>query len=146
VELIGRYSKLRARLAEVARLLDEPGVQRPAKGITKQRQRRLTATEQAELIDRYRKGERAYVLAAAFRVHRETVAELLERAGVRRPRSLTAGEIATAVTLYQQAGWSCARIGGHLGRAANTVRLALKAAGVEMRDTHGGAGAAPIRR
>src|SRR4051812_21167938 len=84
------YSKQRSALTELAPLLDEPGVTRPPKRGPKQRHRRLTAGEQAELVNRCRKGERAHELAVAFKVHRETVAKALVQAGVRCPRSLTA--------------------------------------------------------
>jgi hypothetical protein len=41
-------------------------------------------------------------------------------------------EIAESITLYDQ-GWSCLRIGEKLGRDDGTIWLALKKAGVELR-------------
>ena len=102
----------------------------------RQHQTKLTADQRAQLLERYRKGERAYELAAEFGINRKTVAEILVRAGQRRPRSMTNEERAEAIKLYAQ-GWSCARIGKHLGRNHGTVWLALKAAGVKLRDEHG---------
>jgi DNA-directed RNA polymerase specialized sigma24 family protein len=98
----------------------------------RQAQRRLTVDQQAELIDRYLDGERAYLLAQAFDVHRTTVARLLADNGVRRPRSLTKHEIAESIKLYRR-GWSCQRIGEKFGRDDGTIWLALKKAGVKLR-------------
>jgi hypothetical protein len=136
VELLGHYSKQKSTLSDVARLLEEPGSRKPKPRRPKQVQHRLRVNEQAELIERYLAGERAHDLAAAYGLHRNTVADLLTTAGLRRPRSMTKDEIAESVQLYQT-GWSCARIGNHLGRDDSTVWLALKAAGVRLRDPHG---------
>jgi hypothetical protein len=137
VELLGVYSNRGTETDRLVGLLaitptDTPPVTRPPKQV----QRRLTDEQRAELIERYLSGERASELAAAFAVHRSTVSELLVKAGVRRPRSLTIEEVDKSVKLYQR-GWSCARIGRHLDRDTGTVWLALKAAGVQLRDTHG---------
>jgi hypothetical protein len=101
-------------------------------------QRRLSADQQTELLERYLSGERAHRLAQAFGVHRGTVAKLLADNDVRRPRSLTTGEIAESIELYRE-GWSCHRIGDELGRNDRTIWLALTKAGVELRPpwTHG---------
>lgn len=136
MELLRSYSKQRPALAELAKLLDTPGTRRAKPTRAKQPQHRLRASEKAELIARYVKGERAHELAAAFNLHRSTVASVLQEAGVRRPRSLTPDEIAEGVRLYEQ-GWSCARIGEHLDRNANTVWRALGSAGIKTRDSHG---------
>jgi hypothetical protein len=136
VELLRAYSNQRFTLAELAPLLDAPRVARPVKTVPKQRQHHLTAREKADLVDRYRRGERAHELAAAFEIDRRTVAKLLVHAGIRRPRSLTANEVIEAARLYE-AGWSCAKVGEQLGRRSNTIWLALRAAGVAMRDCHG---------
>jgi DNA-directed RNA polymerase specialized sigma24 family protein len=107
-------------------------VSAPAGPSVKQVQQRLTAEQQAELLERYLAGERAYQLAAAFQVHRSTVAKLLTDAGVRRHRSLSADDITRCVEFYAQ-GWSCERIGQDLGRNHGTIWLALKTAGVKLR-------------
>jgi DNA-directed RNA polymerase specialized sigma24 family protein len=101
-----------------------------------QQQTHLSSTQRTELIERYQAGERAHVLARAYGIHRATVAEILERAGVRRSRSMTVEERQEAVSRYAE-GWSCARIGELLGRDASTVHRALVAAGVRMRDVRG---------
>lgn len=97
-----------------------------------QRQRRLTAGQQAELLERYLSGERSFQLATAFGVSRHTVEKLLVDSGARRPRSMTPEEIAEAIDLYAQ-GWSCALIGDHLGRNDGTVWHALRRAGIPLR-------------
>jgi DNA-directed RNA polymerase specialized sigma24 family protein len=109
---------------------------------TRQRQRRLTPDQQAELVDRYLGGERAYQLAQAFEVHRTTVARLLADNGIRRPRSLTKDEITESTKLYHYS-WSCRRIGEELGRDDGTIWLALKKARVELRQPWGRLGRVP---
>jgi DNA-directed RNA polymerase specialized sigma24 family protein len=101
-----------------------------------QRQTRLDETQRRELAQRHLAGERAFELASAFNVNRRTVAQILIDAGIRRPRSMTTDEVTNAIERYAQ-GESCADIGRALGRNHGTVWLALKAAGVELRDTHG---------
>jgi DNA-directed RNA polymerase specialized sigma24 family protein len=98
-----------------------------------QLQHHLTDYERVELLERYLSGERAFQLAEIFNINRRTVADILVKAGVRRPRSMTAQERKDAVQLYAD-GWSCARIGEELGRNHGTVWLALQAAGVALRE------------
>jgi hypothetical protein len=104
----------------------------------RRRARQLTRAQRQAVIDRYIAGERAHELAAAFDVDRDTVSAIVERAGVRRPRSLTPAEVQECVRLYVEGSWSLVRIGEHVGRHQSTVWLALKKAGVAMR--------APTRR
>lgn len=95
--------------------------------------RRLTAEERIEMVDRYLAGERAFVLAGTFGVHRSTVADVLVEAGVRRPRLMTDPERLEATQLYE-AGLTCAEVGAQLGRSRDAVRRALHVAGVPLRD------------
>ena len=111
-----------------------PGRKRPQ--APRQAQTHLGEDERVELLERYLGGERAFELAKAFNLDRRTVAAILVRADVRRPRSMTADERATASRLHVE-GWSCARIGQELGRDHGTVWLALKALGVVMRSPTG---------
>jgi hypothetical protein len=69
------------------RPISEPAV-RPT-----QRQTRLDEAQRAELIHRYSTGERAFELATLFGIARSTAAQILEEAGVKRPRSMTSTEI-----------------------------------------------------
>ena len=115
-------------------VLTEPEVGPPASPVPQRHhQTHLTDDKRVDLLERYMSGERAFELARAFNLDRRTVASILSRAGVRRPRSMSAEDRAEATQLYEQ-GWSCARIGEHLGRNHSTVWLALKAAGVELRE------------
>jgi hypothetical protein len=134
VDLLKGYSNQHITLEKLQRLFDLPkredvSERRP---VRKQVQHRLTADQQAELINRYLEGERAYQLADAFRVDRSTVSRLLADVGIRRPRSLTPDEIAESVELYAQ-GWSCERIGQRFGKNHGTIWLALKAEGFRLR-------------
>jgi hypothetical protein len=88
------------------------------------------------MIERYVSGERAFELAAAFDVHRSTIADLVQRTGVRRSNRLTDDEISRAAALYDE-DWSCGRIGEELGRDPKSVWGVLQRAGVQFRDTHG---------
>ena len=123
---------------KVRRVLEGASGEKPHRwpNLRRQHQTRLTQEQTAQLLERYRKGERAYQLAAAFGLNRKTVAAILVRAGQRRPRSMTEEERAKAIKLYAE-GWSCARIGKYLGRNHGTVWLALKAAGVVLRNSSG---------
>lgn len=136
MELLARYSKHRRELDKVAHLLDEPGRRGPKPKRPRQNQVHLNPEKQAELLQRYLSGERAFELAKEFGVHRGTVAKILTRNGLRRPRSMTPDKISTAVELYGR-GWSCAQIGAELGRNPGTIWRALKVAGVQFRDEHG---------
>jgi hypothetical protein len=125
--LLGKFRQLR----ELPRRKPDPPRRPP-----KQVHHRLTADQQAEVLERYLAGEKAHRLAKDFQVHRTTIAKLVADAGVHRPRSLTPDQVQQATTLYAQ-GWSCDRIGQHLGKEAGTIWRALKQAGVKLRDTHG---------
>lgn len=134
MEVLGAYSNQDKLLKRLQKLLEmepsrPPGETSPP---PKQIQNRLTAGQQAELLERYLAGERAHILAEAYEINRTTVARLLTETDVRRPRSLTEAEIAEAIELYEQ-GWSCQRIGDCFGRDHGTIWLALKSAGVQLR-------------
>jgi len=96
-------------------------------------QTRLDEAQRSDLLRRYVAGERAYELASLFGVDRRTVAHILDCEGVKRSRSMTADEIAEAIERYNR-GESCAEIGRALTRNHGTIWLALKAAGVDLRD------------
>ncbi len=137
VELLRRYSNQTRFLEKLQRLRDLPQASEKAQvRRARQVQRRLSAEDQAEVLERYVTGERAAELAKAFGVNRHTVAKLVTDAGVRRSRRLTPAEVSEAVLLYAD-GWSCQRIGDQLGRSHKTIWLALKREGVQLRDSHG---------
>ena len=104
---------------------------RPVKPV--QHQRRLNAVQTAELVAAYRAGAGVKELAVRFGVHRETVAAIVRRAGIKpRRRGLTVAQVTQAAGLYAE-GWSLARLGARFGVDGTTVWRALVAAGVPMR-------------
>ena len=99
--------------------------------------RRLRPAQVDELVIGYKTGTTVYQLAEQFRINRGTVAKLLEREGVpRRGRPLSPAQGERATELYA-AGLSLVSVGKLLGCDGSTVHLALRKAGVQMRDTHG---------
>jgi hypothetical protein len=76
-------------------------------------------------------------LADQFGIHRTTVSAHLHRQGIplRRQGLSPDNNIAQAQRFYAE-GWSLAHIGERLNVDAHTVRRALTARGVRMRDTH----------
>lgn len=102
-----------------------------------QRQRRLDAAEQEDLVARYQAGDLMTELAERYGIHRRTVSAILKRHGVpTRTSGLSPEQIQHAVLLYAQ-GQSLAKIGKALGVDAGTVQGHLREQGVQMRDTHG---------
>jgi hypothetical protein len=75
-------------------------------------------------------------LAHAFGIHRTTVMQHVRRAGVPRRQHVLADRLDEARRLYEQ-GCSLAQIGQHFDVHACTVRLALLAADIRMRDSQG---------
>jgi DNA-binding CsgD family transcriptional regulator len=103
----------------------------------RQRQRRLTEANVAELAARYGSGATVYELAAEFGCHRTTVAAQLKRLGIAmRLRTPTTDVIDSMVRLYAS-GLSHLEVGKQLGYSANTVRNHLRERQVKARDTHG---------
>jgi hypothetical protein len=98
--------------------------------------RRLRPTQVEELVIGYKTGSTVYQLAERFRINRGTVSKLLEREGVaRRGRPLSPAHVEQATELYAT-GLSLVNVGKQLGCDGSTVHLALRKAGVRMRDTH----------
>jgi hypothetical protein len=79
-----------------------------------------------------------YILVGRrYGMQRQTISRAVERTGVRsRYRLIGPDELALATTMYE-AGQSLAAIATHFGVAPGTVRLALRSAGVVLRDCHG---------
>ena len=106
-------------------------------GVIKQKQRRLTLEQQAEVVCRYQAGAQMNYLAQHYGVHRQTVSAILRRHGVStRQPGLSTKQVRLAVQLYAQ-GNSLAVIGSKLGVDTGTVHNRLLEQGVKMRDTHG---------
>jgi hypothetical protein len=138
VDLLGFYSKRTSWTQQLNRLRihtyrDGSSAVRPRRVVVAA----LPTSEVTSLVDGYRAGATAKDLAIEFGVHRTTVTQHLQRNGVPlRRRGLDDPQIDQAVHLYRQ-GWSLARIGTSLSVDAHTVRTALRARGVQMRDTRG---------
>ena len=106
-------------------------------GPLRQRQRRLTGAQVAEMATKYEAGATVYELAAEFGCHRTTVAERLKKAGiVMRHQSPTSEAIDLMVNL-SAFGLSLQEVGEHLGFCANTVRNGLQVRQIKARETYG---------
>jgi len=106
-------------------------------GSIRQRQRRLTGAQVAEMSTKYEAGATVYELAAEYGCHRATVAERLKKAGiVMRGQSPTPEAIDSMVRLYAT-GLSFQEVSKQLGFCANTVRNCLRDYRIRVRDTHG---------
>jgi lambda repressor-like predicted transcriptional regulator len=106
-------------------------------GSIRQRQRRLTAAQVIEMVERYEEGATVYELSTEFGCHRTTVSARLKNAGVSlRLQSPTSDVIDLMAKLYAS-GLSSIEIGERLGYCANTVRNGLQGKGIQLRDTHG---------
>ena len=95
-------------------------------GPIRQRQRRLTTAQVAEMAAKYEAGATVYELAADFGCHRTTVADRLKKSGIEmRLQSPSPNAIESMVQLFKS-GLSPQEIGEQLGFCANTVRDSLK--------------------
>jgi DNA-binding CsgD family transcriptional regulator len=97
---------------------------------------RLSSRQVAELIDSYQAGQTVYELAARFKIHRATVSAHLHRNGISMRRQGPDDDAIAQATRLYEGGWSVARIGDRLGVDGTTIRTALKAQGIRMRDAH----------
>jgi DNA-binding NarL/FixJ family response regulator len=87
---------------------------------------------------RYRTGEPSTALATDFGVAKTTILGVLrENNVVMRRQSLTSEQFAEAAKLYT-AGSSLSQVAAELNLKQDTVRLALKAGGVQLRPRTGG--------
>lgn len=74
----------------------------------------------------------------AFDLSKGSVLKVLREAGVTmRNQGLRCEQIGEAQRLYEDAGWSLARIGEKFGVDHGTVWRQLRKRGVQMRDAHG---------
>jgi transposase-like protein len=139
VELLGRYSKQLPNLEKLQELLGMVPTD-PVAGVPrvkKQVQKRLTAGELEAFSTAYRAGSSIRELAQFFKINRTTVHAHVDTLGLpRRYPRLAPTDVNEAAQLYQ-AGKSLIAIGRHLGVAGDTVALALRRAGVEIRKRRG---------
>jgi hypothetical protein len=126
----------RARTAVVrAESLGEPT---PDASVQTRRWSRLSKSDRAAIVGRYEAGEPSTVLAVDYGVAKSTVLSILRQNGaVVRRQSLTPEQIAQAQELYD-AGHSLSQVAAKLSLKQDTIRLALKAAGVQLRPPTGG--------
>jgi uncharacterized protein (DUF433 family) len=137
VELLGSYSNPDI-LARLERILAGQNKDRASARTVRSRQtqRRLGPEEVADLVSEYATGRTIGDLATDFGIHRTTVLAHLERQGVKRRSGIITGNLPVATLLYEQ-GWSLMKIGEHFGVDGETVRQALRKAGVPLRARNG---------
>jgi DNA-binding NarL/FixJ family response regulator len=97
----------------------------------------LNPTQISALVVDYEQGMKMRDLAKKYRIGRQTVTLITQRAGTR-PRypALLPEEVIQVAELYKS-GLSLAVVGDYFGVNASTVRTALVAIGVATRDSHG---------
>lgn len=139
-EVLGRYSNdksVAARLERVAKALVEAQAGRTDTNPVPRQDwhphaldSRLSATQKASLVGRYRDGEGSSTLARAFGLSENGVLALLRRLGValRPPSKVTAAD-RTGMQRLRQAGWTYAAIGERFGVTRVTVSRQLGTAG-----------------
>lgn len=97
------------------------GTKHPAPQQAQQKQVRLSAKQQRELVERYQAGALQRELAAAYGVERRTVGVIIKRHGASQGRGLTDEQIDQAMAAYAD-GQSLATIAAQHGVAVRTVR------------------------
>jgi DNA-directed RNA polymerase specialized sigma24 family protein len=99
--------------------------------------RRLTAKDRTALIEAYIAGTPSIELMERFDLGKGSVLSVLHEAKVpMRGQGLPADRLDQARTLYQS-GLSLRAVGAEVGCDAETVRKALKAAGIRIRPRNG---------
>jgi len=138
VELIGHYSNLCNQGERIRDLIEMvPSGPKLTQAAHRQVQNRLTPDQAKLLVEAYASGAAVRTLVEEFKVHRFTVYNLLDRAGVaRRSKGLSSEQLASARTLYES-GLSLVRVGEAIGCNAETVRRALKNEKVPTRNRRG---------
>jgi len=135
VDLLGRYSNP-DNVTRLDRILSGQGRDRPSHRPVpslRQKQTRLTDSDQTDVLERYLAGETANVLADEFAVNRATVFAILQRAGMKsRYRILTDDDIVSATAMYES-GQSLASIAKHFDVSDGTVLNAFRRSGVPTR-------------
>jgi DNA-directed RNA polymerase specialized sigma24 family protein len=84
----------------------------------------LSSNEAAELVARYRSGEKIKDLAASYKIHRSTVMAHLRRAGELKHKGWTDETTAEARKL-RAAGLTIVEVAARLGRPPSTVQRRL---------------------
>lgn len=98
---------------------------------------RLSPSARAEVVARYEAGEPSTSLAVAFGVAKSTILGVLRDGNVvMRRQPLTSEQVDRARELYESGG-SLSQVATALSLKQDTIRLALKAAGVALRPATG---------
>jgi hypothetical protein len=137
VELIGRYSKLVNRPLHGQLSYISQKSHRRSPGATAPRvhnaQKRLGPELVAQLVADYQAGDSTPKLMSKYGIGKGAALSILEHHGVpRRNQGLSDADIPRAAELYQ-AGQSLRAVAGHFGCDAETVRKALHASGIAVR-------------
>jgi len=139
VEVLGRYSKLSQQDEWISELLKMVPAG-PVEGVPRtkrQVQRRLAARELEEFSTAYRTGSSIRELAQYFKINRTTVHAQVNALGLpRRYPRLTPADVKEAAEMYRS-GKSLIAVANHFGVAGDTVALALRQSGVEIRKRNG---------
>lgn len=139
VDLRGELSNPSPALSRMLKGSTSPYVQDtryPSPQRAQQKQIRLSAEQQRELVDCYREGALQRELATSYGIERRTVGVIIKRHGATQRRGLTDRQIDEAVTAYA-GGQSLAKIAEQHRVTARTVRTRLLERGLVMRDTQG---------
>ena len=137
VDVLGRYSN-RPDLGNQLQRVQRLGLATSARPVAQTVrvhavERRLDEPTRRQLIDEYIGGEPTTVLMERYGLGKGTVLGILRRAGVgMRNQGLNQGDLGRATALYEN-GLSLARVAEHVDCDAETVRQALKRAGVALR-------------
>jgi hypothetical protein len=143
VELVGSYSNPSPQVEKCRELQESignagsTGQRRQVPRSPWQEQTRLGPEMMAEFENDYRRGIAVDQRASKYNIRRNTVRELGARLGLpgRYPR-LCPADIEEAAVMYRS-GQSLATIGKHFDVASDTVALALRKLGVEIRKRRG---------
>jgi len=99
---------------------------------------RLSLADRARVVERYETGEASTSLAAELGVAKSTILAILREANVVvRRQSLTSQQVSEAAALYES-GCSLSQIAAKTMLKQDTIRPALKRAGVQLRPPTGG--------
>jgi predicted DNA-binding protein YlxM (UPF0122 family) len=140
VELIGQLSNP-GRLPKLQKLVAMTGSTNTRPPMPnrspRQRQRKLSPERIEDLAQAYQGGASMMELAATYELHRATVVDHLERAGVSRRRTPLADVDTDELWRLYAKGWSLKRIGDHFGVRPTSVYYRLRRAGVVLRPRNG---------
>lgn len=137
MELVGHYSNTDDLLRRLERIRQTPHKPRSAANRTPKRpQNRLTADETATLLQGYEQGETLDNLAERFGIHRTTVLNHVQRAGMERRIGIIDRHLDKAQTLYAS-GLSLAAVGTQFGVGKDAVRQAFHRHGIPVRPRPG---------